>query len=331
MNSTIQALVVNKTSEQFSVAIKNITMSQLPEDDVVVKVHYSSINYKDALACIPDGKIVASYPFIPGIDLAGIVVSSTDKRFKEGDKIIATGYGIGVSHFGGFCDYASLPGDWIVPLPDALTLEEAMIYGTAGFTAALAINKLEQNGITPEKGKILVTGATGGVGTSAIAMLAKLGYDVVASTGKFSQTAFLKQLGATAVLPRTAVFDGKIKALDKTQFAAAVDPVGGNQLASLLSKINYSGSVAACGLTGGSKVPTTVFPFILRGVNLLGIDSVYCPMSLRKTVWNRMADEFKDSRKLNLIKREINFSELPSKLPQLLDGKAVGRMVVKVN
>jgi len=331
VESILRALVVNKNKEHFSVAMKNITMDQLPKDDVVVKVHYSSINYKDALACMPDGKIVNTYPFIPGIDLAGVVVSSADDRFKQGDQVIATGYGIGVNHYGGFCEYASIPGDWIVPLPDELTFKEAMIYGTAGFTAALAINKLEQNGMTPEKGPVLVTGATGGVGTTAVAMLSKLGYDVTASTGKSSQTEYLKQLGATAVKPRSAIYDGKIKALDKTQFAAAIDPVGGAQLASLISKIAYGGTVAVCGLTGGSKIPTTVFPFILRGINLLGIDSVYCPMPLRKTIWKRMASELKDSQKLSMIKKEIAFQALPDILPKLLEGSTVGRIIVNIN
>lgn len=330
MSQSFSAFVVDKKDDQHTVEIKQLELGVLPKEDVLIKVLYSSVNYKDALACNPDGKIVKTYPFIPGIDLAGEVVSSKDNRFRAGDHVIATGFEIGVTTFGGFSGYASLPGDWIVPLPSQMTLEESMIFGTAGFTAALAINKLEQNGLTPEKGRVLVTGATGGVGTTAIAMLSRLGYTVIASTGKSSQTDYLKQLGAAAVIPRTSIYDGKIKALDKTQFAAAIDPVGGNQLASLLSKINYGGSVAVCGLTGGSKVPTTVFPFILRGINLLGIDSVYYPMPLRKTIWNRMATEVKDSQKLNLIKKEIAFSELPNVLPKLLEGQAVGRIIVKI-
>ncbi|SFG83511.1 acryloyl-CoA reductase [Sporolactobacillus nakayamae] len=330
MSQSFSAFVVDKKADQHTVEIKQLELGNLPKEDVLIKVLYSSVNYKDALACTPDGKIVTAYPFIPGIDLAGVVVSSKDHRFKSGDQVIATGFEIGVTTFGGFSGYASLPGDWIVPLPSQMTLEESMIFGTAGFTAALAIAKLEQNGLTPEKGKVLVTGATGGVGTTAVAMLSRLGYDVIASTGKSSQADYLNQLGATAVLPRTAIYDGKIKALDKTQFAAAIDPVGGNQLASLLSKINYGGSVAVCGLTGGSKVPTTVFPFILRGINLLGIDSVYCPMPLRKTLWNRMATELKDSQKLAMIKKEIPFQALPEVLPKLLEGNSVGRIVVKM-
>jgi putative YhdH/YhfP family quinone oxidoreductase len=331
MPQSFSAFVVDKKADRHTAEIRQLELSALPKEDVLIKVLYSSINYKDALASHPNGKIVKTYPFIPGIDLAGIVVSSKDQRFKAGDHVIATGFETGVTTFGGFSGYASLPGNWIVPLPSQMSLEESMIYGTAGLTAALAINKLEQNGLTPEKGNILVAGATGGVGTTAIAMLAKLGYDVIASTGKSSQTDYLKQLGATAVIPRNAVYDGTIKALDKTQFAAAIDPVGGEQLAALLSKINYGGSVAVCGLTGGSKVPTTVFPFILRGINLLGIDSVYCPMALRTKIWNRMATELKDSQKLNLIKKEVTFSELPNVLPKLLEGKAVGRIVVKIN
>jgi acrylyl-CoA reductase (NADPH) len=329
LTESFKAFVVNKTEADFTTGIKNISFNELPEANVLIKVAYSSINYKDGLASIPNGKIVNSYPFIPGIDLAGVVVSSDDPRFHEGDQVIATSYEIGVSHFGGFSEYARIPGDWIVPLPENLTLKESMIYGTAGFTAALSIQRLEENGVTPEKGKVLVTGATGGVGSLAVAMLAQRGYDVMASTGKASEYDFLKRLGAKEILSREEVYSGKIRALDKQLWAAAVDPVGGEQLAAVLSKIQYNGSVAVCGLTGGGNVPTTVFPFILRGVNLLGIDSVYCPMESRAKLWKRMASDLKPEL-LASIAHEITLEELPETLPIILKGQAKGRYVVKI-
>src|SRR5574342_695601 len=227
---TFKAFIVNKTEEDFSSEVITINLEDLPSRDVVIKVAYSSVNYKDGLASIPNGKIVRSYPFIPGIDLAGTVVSSNDSRFMEGDEVIATSYEIGVSHFGGYSEYARIPGDWIVPLPEGLTLRESMVYGTAGFTAALSVHRLEENGLTPDKGKVLVTGATGGVGSVAVSMLAKRGYHVVASTGKESEHDYLREIGAAEIIGRDEVTGEKIKPLDKQLWAAAVDPVGGKTL-----------------------------------------------------------------------------------------------------
>ncbi|MCH6264692.1 acryloyl-CoA reductase [Bacillus sp. FJAT-50051] len=325
-----KALVVDKTETDFSVEVKEVSFDILPEAEVLIKVAYSSINYKDGLASIADGKIVRSYPFIPGIDLAGVVVSSQDPRFQEGDKVIATSYEIGVSHYGGFSEYARIPGDWVVPLPENLSLKEAMVLGTAGFTAALSVQRLEENGVTPAKGKVLVTGATGGVGSIAVSMLAKRGYEVVASTGKATEHDFLHKLGAAEVISRDEVYNGKNKALDKQLWAGAVDPVGGESLAAILSKIHYGGSVAVSGLTGGGNVPTSVFPFILRGVNLLGIDSVYCPMEVRKKLWDRMATDLKPSTLLDSIAVEISLDDLPETLPIILKGQAKGRFVVRI-
>lgn len=330
LKENFNALVVNKTDSQFLVDVKTLTLEDLSPGDVTVKVAYSSVNYKDGLASIPNGKILDTYPFVPGIDMAGTVVASKDSRFKEGDKIIATSYEIGIKSFGGFSEYARLKGDWIVPLPDGLSLKEAMAFGTAGFTAALSVQRLQDNGINPDKGEVLVTGATGGVGSLAVSILSKLGYHVVASTGKESEYDYLKSIGANEVISREEVNQEKIPALGKQRWAGAVDPVGGNTLASILSNCKYGASVAVSGLTGGPKVPTTVFPFILRGINLLGIDSAYCPMNIRKPLWNRMANEMKPETLLSDIGQEITLKELPSTLEKILKGQARGRSIVKL-
>jgi acrylyl-CoA reductase (NADPH) len=330
MEQKFRAFIVDKMDDHFSAKTKTITLNDLPEGNVIIKVQYSSVNYKDGLASIPTGKIVRSYPFVPGIDLAGVVVSSQDSRFDEGDEVIATSYEIGVSHYGGYSEYARIPGDWIVPLPEGLTLKEAMVYGTAGFTAALSVHRLEENGLTPDSGKVLVTGATGGVGSIAVAILAKRGYHVVASTGKESEHAFLKEIGAKEIVSREEIYGEKIKPLDKQLWAGAVDPVGGKTLAAILSKMTYNGSVSVSGLTGGTDVSTTVFPFILRGINLLGIDSVYCPMETRKVIWQRMASDFKPDSLLDTIKNEVTLNELPQSLSLILKGEMRGRTIVVI-
>ena len=330
MEQQFNALIVNKQEEQFTVEIKQLKLTDLPNGEVLIRVHYSSVNYKDSLASIPNGNIVNTYPFVPGIDLAGVVVSSEDARFRVGDEVIATSYEIGVTHFGGYSEYARIPAQWIVPVPKGLTLKEAMIIGTAGFTAALSVWHLQENNSSPEKGKVLVTGATGGVGSFAVSILSTLGFNVEASTGKESEQAYLKKIGANTIVSREEVYDGKIRALGKQKWAAAVDPVGGEPLASLLSQIQYGGSVAVSGLTGGTKLPTTVFPFILRGVNLLGIDSVNCPMETRLKIWNRLATDFKPKKLEELIQQEVTLEQLPDVLPTLLKGQARGRILVKL-
>ncbi|AXI00355.1 oxidoreductase [Sporosarcina sp. PTS2304] len=328
MIQSFRALVVDKQEEEFSVEVRNLSLEDLPKSDIVIRVHYSGINYKDSLAAIPNGNIVQNYPMVPGIDLAGVVVSSTDKRFVEGDEVIATSYEIGVSHFGGYSEYARVRADWVVPLPKGLTLKEAMIIGTAGFTAALSIQRLEENNLSKEKGKVLVTGATGGVGSFAVSFLSTLGYEVEASTGKTDEIDYLHSIGAQSIVSREEVYDGKIRALGTQKWAAAVDPVGGEPLASLLSQIAYGGSVAVSGLTAGTSVPTAVFPFILRSVNLLGIDSVYCPMETRLKVWHRLATDLKLSNMEQLVQNEISLDELPNALPVLLESQARGRTIV---
>ncbi|ALC82700.1 MULTISPECIES: NADPH:quinone oxidoreductase family protein [Bacillus] len=331
MTQTFDALIVNKHDEKFTVGIDRLSSKDLPEGEVLIRVHYSSVNYKDSLAAIPNGNIVKKYPFVPGIDLAGVVVSSDDSRFQEGDAVIATSYDIGVSHYGGYSEFARIPADWIVPLPKGLTLREAMIIGTAGFTAALSIQDLEQNHLSPQKGKVLVTGSTGGVGSFAVALLSSLGYEVEASTGKESEEDYLKGLGASSIVSRDKVYNGTLKALGKQEWAAAVDPVGGEPLASILSQLQNGGAVAVSGLTAGTKVPTSVFPFILRGIKLLGIDSVYCPMETRMKVWERLATDLKPANLEDFIHQEVTLHELPDALPTLLKGQVRGRTLVKIS
>ncbi len=330
MSEKFNALVVDKQDEDLSVDVKELTFQDLPEGEVLIRVHYSGINYKDSLAANPNGNIVKDYPFVPGIDLAGVVVSSDDPQFKEGDKVIATSYEIGVSHFGGYSEYARILSEWIAPLPVGLSLKEAMIIGTAGFTAALSVQRLEENNLIPEKGKVLVTGATGGVGSFAVSILASLGYQVEASSGKESEHDYLRRLGADTIISREEVYDGKLRALGKQKWVAAVDPVGGEPLASVLSQIQYGGSVAVSGLTAGTKLPSTIFPFILRGVNLLGIDSVYCPMETRVKAWQRLATEIKPTNLEAFVSKEVSLEELPYVLPTLLKGQVRGRMLVKL-
>ncbi|KAB8137891.1 acryloyl-CoA reductase [Gracilibacillus oryzae] len=329
MNQSFKALVVNKEKDQFSVNVQRLSIDDLPQGEVLIKVHYSSVNYKDSLAATPKGGVVKNYPMIPGIDLAGVVESSADPRFKAGDKVIATSYEIGVSHFGGYSEYARIPAEWVVPLPEGLSLKEAMVIGTAGFTAALSVLSLEKNNL-PSKSKVLVTGATGGVGSFAVSILSRLGYEVEASTGKDEAHSYLKDIGATSVISRDSVYEEKIKPLDEQRWAGAVDPVGGEQLAAILSQIQYGGAVAVSGLTGGAKVPATVFPFILRGVNLLGIDSVYCQMETRRKVWELLASDYKLDNLESIIQAEVSIDQLPDSLPILLEGKAAGRILVKL-
>jgi len=329
MSASFRAFVVNKTAEQFTAQAQALTKDNLPPAEVLIHVAYSSVNYKDALACTPDGKIVRRYPFVPGIDLAGVVVESSDERFHAGEEVIATSYDLGVSHYGGFSEYARVRANWVVPLPRGLTLKEAMALGTAGFEAALAVHKLEKNGLTPQRGPVLVTGATGGVGSIAVNILAKLGHTVVASTGKQAEHAYLKELGASTILSREEVSAESNRPLEKELWAGSIDPVGGATLAYLIRTTKYGGSVAACGLTGGSTVNTTVFPFILRAVNLLGIDSVFCPMGLRRELWHRLASDLKPT-KLNSISREVTLDELPQVTASLLSGGVRGRTIVRL-
>lgn len=326
-----RALVVNKTADAFSVAVQQLEESQLPPGDVTIRVEWSSVNYKDGLACSPTGRVVRSYPMVPGVDLAGSVVSSSDSRYSPGDKVIVTGFDVGVAHPGGFAELARMPAEWVVPLPLGLTTKEAMAIGTAGLTAALSVAALERNGLRTEQGPVIVTGATGGVGSTAVSMLAQLGYTVAASTGKESEHEFLRGLGATEILSRADVSAESNRPMETERWAAAIDPVGGATTAYLLRTTKYGGSVAVSGLTGGGTVNTTVFPFILRGVNLLGIESVSCPMAVRLRMWDRLGTDLKPHGLMDSIAVETGLEGVASVAEQILAGKVRGRTLVRVS
>jgi acrylyl-CoA reductase (NADPH) len=331
MSTAFRAFVVNKTEEGFTAGIKELTLADLPPGEVLIKVAYSGVNYKDGLASIPEGRVVRSYPFVPGIDLAGVVAESSDSRFKPGDEVLATSYELGVSHYGGYSEYARVKTDWVVPLPAGLTLKEAMALGTAGFTAALAIHQLEKNGLQPHNGPVLVTGATGGVGSIGISILSALGYTVAASTGKSSEHDYLKELGASEILSREETSAESNRPLEKDRWAGSLDSVGSSTLAYLIRTTKYAGSIAAYGNTGGTNLNTTVFPFILRAINLLGIESVNCPMELRSLLWRRLASDFKPKHLLDMIGHEVPLEELPQVLATILKGGTRGHTIIKMS
>jgi acrylyl-CoA reductase (NADPH) len=305
-----------------------LTLDQLDPGEVVIRTVYSSLNYKDALAASGTGKVIRRFPCVGGVDAAGVVDSSRDDRFKPGDVVIATGYGMGVDHDGGFARYVRVPADWVVPLPQGLSLFEAMVLGTAGFTAALALRRMEQNELAPQNGKVIVTGATGGVGSLSIRMLAQLGYHVVAMTGKDGEHAYLKALGASEVLARSAVdLDGG-RALESAQWAGALDALGGSTLAWLTRSMRQDGVIASYGNAGGAELHTTVYPFILRGVRLLGIDSAAAAMPLRESIWRDLAGRLR-LRDAGSIAHPIPFSQLPVAIGHMLSGRSMGRVVVE--
>lgn len=304
-----------------------LSLDDLDPGEVVIRTHYSSVNYKDALAATGAGKVTRRFPCVGGVDVSGVVVSSSDARFKAGDEVLVTGYDMGVAHDGGFAEYVRAPADWVVALPSGLSLFEAMALGTAGFTAALAIHRLEQNELTPEKGKVIVTGATGGVGSLAIQMLAQLGYHVVALTGKDSEHEYLKALGASEILPRSEIDVKSTRPLEKALWAGALDAVGGDTLAWLTRTMQQDGAIASFGNAGGVELHTTVFPFILRGVKLLGVDSAATAMPLRKQIWQRLAGELRPQR-FEQIAHSVPFARLPEAFPMMLHGESRGRTVV---
>jgi acrylyl-CoA reductase (NADPH) len=324
---TFTAFRIHEVEKKVVAGFEEMQLDELMHGEVVIRVQYSSVNYKDALAGTGTGRILRRFPLIGGIDVAGIVESSTDDRFMPGQEVLVTGYDLGVNHDGGYAGYVRVPADWVVPVPVGLTLFEAMALGTAGFTAGLAVVRLEQMGLRPGRGPVIVTGATGGVGSVAIASLARLGYEVTALTGKDSERDYLTQLGATTVLQRSTLEMGT-RPLEKATWAGAVDAVGGDVLAWLTRTTNYWGAIASAGLAGGTDLHTTVMPFILRGVSLIGVDSVMCPMNVRRDVWRRLATDLKPP--LAVIAQTIALEELPGAFATLLAGRARGRFVVRV-
>jgi alcohol dehydrogenase len=305
-------------------------IDDLPSGEVLIRVRYSSLNYKDALSAIGNRGVTRQYPHTPGIDAAGMVMHSQTDDFREGDEVIVTGYDLGMSTPGGFGQYIRVPAAWVMKRPETLSLREAMTLGTAGLTAALCIDKLERAGLVPEAGNVLVTGACGGVGSLAIKLLTKLGYRVAASTGKLEQAEFLHRLGAQQILDRATVLDGIEKPLLKEQWAGAVDTVGGDILFNIVKSLNYGASVACCGLTAGSGFKASVFPFILRGVNLLGVDSVELPLRVKAAMWEKLGAEWRLDD-LNEITREVPLDDLADTINQMIAGKMIGRVLVNLD
>jgi len=304
-------------------------IDELPPGDALVRVAYSSLNYKDALAAKGNPGVVRRFPHVPGIDAAGVVVSSGVYELAPGDRVVITGFELGAARWGGFAEYVSVPFEWIVPLPEELSLRESMILGTAGFTAALSVDTLQKHGVEPDSGRVVVTGASGGVGSMAVAILAGLGYRVVAVTGKPDAAEYLHGLGAEEIVGRQAVDDRGGRPLLGRRWAGAVDTVGGNILATILRTTGQRGCVAACGLTAGAELPLTVYPFILRGVTLAGIDSISCPAKLRHDLWRRLAGDWRPER-LESMAAYVGLEELPPPIDHILDGKITGRVVVTV-
>ena len=325
---TFNALRIFGDDGRVSARVVKMALAELSLGDVVFRSAYSSVNYKDALAATGTGKIIRSFPRVGGIDATGVVESSSDPRFHAGEEVICTSYELGVSHDGGFAQYCRVPADWVVPLPKGLTLREAAALGVAGYTAGLAVELLELNGMTPNNGKVLVNGATGGVATLAIDMLSKLGYHVVAVTGKDEEHGFLKELGAAEVLSRQKLDLGS-RPLEKATWAAAFDSVGGEQLAWLTRTMQPEGLIASFGNAGGIEFKTTVLPFILRGVRLIGVNSGETPMPLRRKIWGRLASDLKP-RRLDAIAHDITLEALPAYFDKMLKGQIRGRAVVRL-
>lgn len=326
---SFRAFVVTKDDDNFAASVQMLDDADLPDGDVTVAVEWSDLNYKDGLACTPNGRVVTSYPMTLGIDFAGTVVESSDARYAVGDSVVATGYDLGTGHPGGYAERVRVPGDWLSPMPEAMTSEEAMVLGTAGITAAMSIDAIERAGIGPDAGPVMVSGATGGVGSTAVAMLAARGYTVHASTGKAAEHDFLRNLGASEILDREELAAESRRPLERERWAAAVDPVGGSTTVSLLRQTKYGGVVALSGLTGGAGISTTVMPFILRGVTLAGIESVYWPGDDRPRLWARMAEDFSGGNLLDLVESRIGLEDVPEAAAKILGGGVRGRILVR--
>jgi acrylyl-CoA reductase (NADPH) len=325
---TFKAIRIDKAEKGTTAALTQFDEAELMEGDVTIRVEWSTLNYKDGLAVTGKAPVVRRFPMIAGIDLAGTVEQSSHPQWKAGDKVICTGWGMGETHLGAYAEKARVKGDWLVRLPEGMSAREAMAIGTAGFTAGLAVLALEKHGLTPKHGPVVVTGAAGGVGSVATAVLSKLGYHVIASTGRMSEAGYLRDLGAVEVIDRNEL-SGPAKPLARERWAGGIDSVGSTTLANILSMTKYAGAIAACGLAAGMDLPTSVAPFILRGVCLLGIDSVMCPIELRKTAWSRLASDL-DRAKLAEITHEISLDQVIDAGTKILAGQVRGRIVVKI-
>lgn len=319
----------NATGE-FEQALVERDIDELPAGELLIRVRYSSLNYKDALSASGNRGVTKHFPHTPGIDAAGVVEASSVAEFSAGDEVIVTGYDLGMNTAGGFAQYIRIPASWALKRPQGLSLREAMVLGTAGLTAALCVDKLEQAGVTPDAGPILVTGATGGVGSVAVALLATLGYRVAASTGKAQQDEFLKSLGARQIVPRSELLEGLERPLLKEQWAGAVDTVGGDILFNVVKSLRYGGSAACCGLTAGVAFKGSVLPFILRGVNLLGVDSVELPLVVKASMWDKLSLQWKLDG-LDKLVNEVGLEQLPEAIAEILAGRLVGRVLVRVD
>lgn len=328
MSDTFPAYLITKENDSQQVALAEMHESDLMEGDVTVEVAYSALNYKDGLAITGKAPVVRRFPMIPGIDFAGRVLKSDHPKFQVGDSVLLNGFGVGEGHLGGFAGRARVPGDWLVTLPENLSSRQAMAIGTAGYTAMLCILALEQHGLKPGDGPILVTGAAGGVGSVALSLLGHYGYEVIAATGRPEEKEYLMSLGASDIIDRS-LFADKAPPLGKTRWVGAIDVAGGNTLANVLSQMKYGGAVAACGLADSMSLPTSVAPFILRGVTLYGIDSVMAPMAKRELAWQRLASDL-DLSMLESLTNEIAFGDLPAAAEAILAGKIRGRTVVKI-
>jgi acrylyl-CoA reductase (NADPH) len=326
--SAFRAVVVEKGEAGQSVGLRDFSDADLMEGDVTVRVSHSTVNYKDGLAITGKAPVVRRFPMIPGIDLTGVVETSNHPEFKAGDAVVLNGWGVGETHLGAYAERARLKGDWLIPLPQALSPAQAMAIGTAGYTAMLCVMALEQHGLTPDRGPVVVTGAAGGVGSVAIALLSRLGWHVIASTGRSEEADYLKGLGAAEIVDR-AELSNPGKPLAKERWAAGVDSVGSHTLANLLAMTRYGGAVAACGLAGGMDLPSSVAPFILRGVSLLGIDSVMAPKALRRAAWDRLAGDL-DLAKLEAMTTTIKLDEVLDAGRRIVEGKVRGRTVVEI-
>jgi len=327
--TTFKAFRIHEENRKIRAGFEQLTLDDLAAGDVVIRVTYSGINYKDALAATGAGKILRKFPLVGGVDLAGIVESSQDPRYKAGDRVLITGCGLSETHDGGYAEFARVPGDWVIPIPVGLTDVDVMSLGTAGFTAALAIHRMEHNGMTPDGGEIAVTGATGGVGSVAIDMLAGRGYKIAAISGKAEATEYLQELGATRVLARGGIEMGT-RPLETAQFGGAIDNVGGEMLSWLTRSVGFWGSIASIGLAGGAELKTSVMPFILRGVNLLGINSSATRRETRLVVWKRIATDLKPRHLSRIAARTISFDELPAAFPAYIEGRVTGRTIVRI-